>query len=317
MKHTVGVVMAAYNGERFIEEQLRSILDQTHRPDRIVITDDASTDGTPEILERYARRHPAILLHRNERNIGYVKNFEQGISLCDTDVIALSDQDDIWGTGKLGACVEALSAAPGAGLCYHNSRLIYEDGRPLEADLWEISRHDFPLEARRAREIILGTESPIAGFAMAFHGSLKAHLLPMPGYRLCGHDWWICAVAFFLFRPVWVEAPLSYYRMHGNQASGASSWLLSGTRYAIKKKIFDPRRIRRNVQREIYRIFNRRKILKAREEDRRKRSAEFGGALERLGTLVEAGAGLREAERREMLTDIDRRREQLRLNPTG
>jgi glycosyltransferase involved in cell wall biosynthesis len=315
MKRTVGVVMAAYNGERFIEEQLQSILDQTLRPNRIVITDDASTDGTSEIVRRHARQNPSIVFFPNDRNIGYVKNFEKGISLCDADFIALSDQDDIWKPEKLEACVDALSSSPEAGLCYHNSHLIYEDGRLLDANLWEVSRHMFPLETRRAREIILGTESPIAGFAMVFHRSLKAHLLRMPGFRLCGHDWWICGVAFFLFQPVWVETPLSYYRMHGSQASGASSWLLSGTKYAIKKKLFDPGRIRRNIEREIYRAFNRKKIKEARADDRKKRSAEFDGALDRLAALLgESGTGLPDRERREMIQDIARQQERLQKN---
>lgn len=282
MTTTVGVVLATYNGERYIEEQFDSLLAQTRIPDRIVITDDASTDATGEILSRIADKYSFVRVHRNKSTLGYVKNFERGISLCDTDIIALSDQDDIWLADKLEVCTNALMENPKAGLCYHNANLMDEDGTQLGATLWEISRLPYPLSYAEARKILLRTENPILGFALVFHRDLKQLLLPMPGYRLCGHDWWICALGFFVFSPIHVRMPLANYRMHPGQASGAVSYLLGDTPYAIRKPLFDAARIKRNIKREVYRIFNRRRIKEARQQDLNRRRVEFAGALDKL-----------------------------------
>ena len=81
MGQTVGVVLTSYNGELFIEEQIESILAQTVQPDLIVVVDDQSKDRTPDIVRSYALKHDQIKFYQNDKNLGWVKNFEKGISL--------------------------------------------------------------------------------------------------------------------------------------------------------------------------------------------------------------------------------------------
>ena len=92
----ISIAMATYNGEKFIEEQLDSILAQTIKDFEIVICDDCSNDRTFFILEQYAKKYPLIKLHKNTKNLGFRENFLQAINLCTGDFIALCDQDDIW-----------------------------------------------------------------------------------------------------------------------------------------------------------------------------------------------------------------------------
>ncbi len=287
MRETIGVVIGTFNGEHFIKEQIGSILNQTLKPNLIVVVDDKSTDKTPEIVKNYSLKYNNIKFYQNERNIGWIRNFEQGISLCNTDYIALSDQDDIWFPNKLEKCFQKMSSVCNSGLCYHNSELIYEDGKRLGTTLWELSDLNYPMSKREARLIIANTQTPISGFTMFFHSDLKEHILPIPGERYCPHDWWICAVSFFLYNPVYLESPLSYYRMHPKQASGANACMLKNTKYEIKKKVFDLDRIRRNLRRIVYRLFWSRKIKSERQEDEKKRKKEFAGALERLIEIIE------------------------------
>lgn len=106
----VSVVMCTYNGERFLAEQLDSILAQTYPLHEIVIQDDCSSDSTVEIIERYAARHPIIKFFRNPRRLGFNKNFFNAFSKATGDFIAVSDQDDIWDKDKISHQVNAIGS---------------------------------------------------------------------------------------------------------------------------------------------------------------------------------------------------------------
>lgn len=101
---TVAVAIALYNGSKFIEEQLDSIRNQTLSPDKVVLCDDGSTDNTVHIVHEYIEKYNLASkweLYENEINLGYIRNFYKAISLCDTDLVFLCDQDDIWKNDKI------------------------------------------------------------------------------------------------------------------------------------------------------------------------------------------------------------------------
>src|SRR5882724_11959920 len=93
----ISVAMCTYNGAGFLSEQLESIAAQTRLPDELVICDDRSTDESVEIVRNFARHTPfSVRLEMNEENLGSTKNFEKSIGLCQGEIIALADQDDVW-----------------------------------------------------------------------------------------------------------------------------------------------------------------------------------------------------------------------------
>lgn len=101
---TTGVAIALYNGARFLEEQLDTLRCQTCPPDRVIMCDDGSTDNTVEVARNYIEKYQ--LQERwsvfvNEENLGYAKNFYRAMTLCDTDLIYMCDQDDFWKTDKI------------------------------------------------------------------------------------------------------------------------------------------------------------------------------------------------------------------------
>ena len=287
MKQTVGVVLATYNGENFLDEQLQSIFNQTLLPDKVVIVDDCSTDGSMRIAEKWAQRHQeTIEIHENIKNTGFIRNFERGISLCDTDFIALCDQDDIWHVDKLKKCISKLATDATIGLCYHNVDLVNVAGETIGADLKNLTNLDLPLERATAQDLIIkDARSPIPGLAIVFSSKLKSHFLPIPGEKTCPHDWWLCAISFFMFNPTYIAEPLAKYRIHENQASGPSSTLLKDTPYAIKKKI-TAKKILKNIKNEIKRAFNHHKKIKNRQINKENKKNDMINAAEKLKNLV-------------------------------
>lgn len=107
-KKTVSVVMCTYNGEKYLREQMDSILAQTYPIHEIIVCDDCSTDGTMNILQEYATKFPFIKVHRNTRNKGCNQNFHDIFYQVSkkVDYIAISDQDDIWFPEKIGKLVQ-------------------------------------------------------------------------------------------------------------------------------------------------------------------------------------------------------------------
>src|SRR5581483_5816839 len=100
----ISIAMATYNGGQFIREQLDSLSRQTFLPCELVVCDDGSTDHTLAIVETFAASAPfAVRIHRNKKRLGFGPNFLKAASLCDGEVIAFSDQDDVWLETKL-AC---------------------------------------------------------------------------------------------------------------------------------------------------------------------------------------------------------------------
>lgn len=92
----VSIALAAYNGKKFITEQIESILDQSFQDFEIIIRDDCSTDGTYDLLRQFARKDSRIIIKKNEHNLGFSKNFKLIVDDCTGKYIAFSDQDDIW-----------------------------------------------------------------------------------------------------------------------------------------------------------------------------------------------------------------------------
>lgn len=127
-KPLVSIALATYNGERFVEEQIQSLLAQDYPNLEIVISDDCSQDSTWQILKRYAQLDTRIRLLPRDKNVGYVKNFLRVFEECKGELISSCDQDDIWYSNKTSRLVEEIGDAT---LIYCNNRFIDEDNRSL------------------------------------------------------------------------------------------------------------------------------------------------------------------------------------------
>lgn len=127
---TVSVVMCTYNGERFLREQIDSILAQDYPPYEIVVQDDGSTDATPAILRTYAAQHPQLFrLYFNEERLGFNRNFHSALLRATGDFIAISDQDDIWLPQKLRRQVETIGER---NLCFSDAYALWDEGQATQ-----------------------------------------------------------------------------------------------------------------------------------------------------------------------------------------
>lgn len=108
---TIAIALAMFNGEKYVYEQLNSLLKQSRVPDKVVICDDCSTDNSVEIVKDFINLHGLQdywCIYRNDSNIGYIKNFYHAVKLCCTDIVFLCDQDDIWEYDKVERMTEIL-----------------------------------------------------------------------------------------------------------------------------------------------------------------------------------------------------------------
>ena len=221
----ISIAMCTYNGAAFLPAQLQSIMAQSRPPDQIVICDDGSTDNTRSLLENFAAESSIpIKLHFNQQNLGSVKNFEQAITLCTGDIIALSDQDDVWRTDKLKLFENVLYKSPSAGMVFSDAAIVDENLKPLDRRMWDevgFDAHKRKLvRTGRALEVLI-TGWTVTGATMAFRSRFVKLSLPIPDGIAMIHDGWIALTIAAVADVVAVEEPLIQYRQHAQQQIGA------------------------------------------------------------------------------------------------
>ncbi len=205
---TVSVCLASYNGEKFIEEQLTSILSQIGARDEVILVDDASTDSTLRIVKNLADARIEIV--PLERNVGHVMAFEKAIALASNEIIFLSDQDDIWFPGKYGRMLEEFGAADLPVLVVHSLSSINEYGQALSQS-W-LSLRDASLFGLSF--LLLELLKPrVFGSAAAFKSSLRRIMLPFPRY-VYAHDHWLTICAAMTGNTKFIVDNLVYRRIH-------------------------------------------------------------------------------------------------------
>jgi glycosyltransferase involved in cell wall biosynthesis len=238
----LSVAMCTCNGEAYLREQLDSILAQTHSPDELIASDDASTDGTLSILESFKQRasFPVTVLV-NARRLGVCKNFEQAVTHCSGEIIALSDQDDVWLPTKLARLTEMLDKNPCCGYVFSNARLIDDQGRDLGRDLWTSIEFNKKQQDQYAAgdqlRIMLRRFTLPYGMTMAFRSAYKPKLIPFAcGYpQAAAHDTWISLVLTSIGGyGIAIQDPVVKYRQHANQLASAGDAL--GFEYLVKAR---------------------------------------------------------------------------------
>ena len=221
----ISVAMCTYNGAEFLPAQLQSIVTQSRPPDEIVICDDGSTDNTRNLVEKFAAESPIpITLHINDRNLGSVKNFERAITLCTGDVIALSDQDDVWRSDKLQLFESVLNKSPSVGIIFSDAEIVDEHLNPLNRRMWdEVGFDDHRsklVRTGRALEVLIHGWT-VTGATMAFRTNFVKLSLPIPDEIAMIHDGWIALTIAAVADVVAIDEPLIQYRQHAQQQIGA------------------------------------------------------------------------------------------------
>lgn len=225
----VVILMATYNGEKYIAPQIESICNQTYRNWELWIRDDGSTDSTLDIIGKYTKYDARIKIvaDQHDSNKGACGNFSALMSLAKEDSIAnyfmFCDQDDVWHTDKVVSAIRAIEECEGVVsvntpcLHIHDLVVVNESMDVVNESFWgmeEISPEiDISLNSILNRNI-----SP--GCAMAFNRALLVEAVPVPDEALM-HDWWLMLYAIFLGKISYSSFPYIYYRQHGRNELGA------------------------------------------------------------------------------------------------
>lgn len=217
----ISVALCTYNGERFLAQQLASISGQTRLPDELVVCDDRSTDNTVRLLREFGASAPyPVKIFENEHNVGFAANFERAIRLCEGNLIALSDQDDIWYPIRLERSTQEFTAHPEAGLVFSDADVIDDENHSVGPTLWQrlgfAGQREVALLA--GNYLVLAKHRFVTGATMMFRAGLRDRCLPIGAGWI--HDEWMAlmAAAFSDLRPI--DQPLIRYRIHGSQQVG-------------------------------------------------------------------------------------------------
>ena len=230
MSTRVSVAMCTYNGSRFLPDQLSSIAEQSSLPDELVICDDGSTDASAQIVSDFAEKAPfQVNFVENASRLGSTRNFEKALGLCRGDLIALSDQDDLWNPQKLASLAGNLEVNPDVGGIFSDAELIDENSTQIGHRLWE-RKHFSPQTDALTMEgmiAVLLKENVVTGATMMIRRSLLPILLPVDPLWI--HDGWIAWMLVLYSKLGFVRTPLTYYRVHDSQQVGADSRSLGET----------------------------------------------------------------------------------------
>lgn len=212
----ISVCMATYNGESYVEEQIRSILPQLGKDDEIIIVDDGSSDQT---LERIAYiRDSRIRVIEHAQNSGVVQSFEDAIRCATGDIIFLSDMDDVWSPHKVSRISQVFRDRPDVMIVTTAVDLIDERGDRIDKSA---SLHQACFKPGLMANLI---RNRYQGSAMAFRANLLPVILPIPHDRLFFHDHWIgLQNALHGGRAVFLDEPLIHYRRHRGNLSRTMS----------------------------------------------------------------------------------------------
>lgn len=248
MQETVEILLATYNGERYIREQIDSILNQEYSNWIVRACDDASTDHTYEILSEYRNRFPdKFILEKNQKGFGSAKlNFFHLIRESSCDYVMCCDQDDVWLPNKISLTLQEMKRNEKEDMPV----LVHTDLMVVDAKLHVLSESFFQHSNLRKsfeyRDILI--QNYVTGCTMMMNRSLVDLLNMQDNYdNILMHDWLAAVVATGLGKVAFVDCPTMLYRQHAVNSVGAKKYglalLLSKLKNnSIKKSLVDTTR---------------------------------------------------------------------------
>ena len=234
MAKKVDILLATYNGERYLKEQLDSILNQTYKDFNLIISDDCSTNKeTIQILKEYEKKDERIKVFYQEKNLGSNSNFEFLLSKVESKYYMFSDQDDIWINDKVKLCIEAIER--------EKVDLVYTDLQVVDKDLNVIDNSfnkKMGLLSKQKKYTDFRLEylyNCITGCTILARTSLLKDILQLTNNKDILHDYWIGLVTSMKGRIYYLNIPTIKYRQHIDNQVGT-------IKYTYRIKTFDEKR---------------------------------------------------------------------------
>ncbi len=217
----ISVALASYNGGNYLREQLESIYTQSLLPNEVIVCDDCSSDNSIEILNEYKEKH-GLRYFINEKNLGFVKNFEKAISLCSGDYIALSDQDDVWLPHKIEILYNEMITCeitnPDKPIIVHHDAYIVDENLKNSG----IRFFNKKGNVSGLKDLLFGNPK-VQGASSMFNRKLKGICFPLPA-SVPLHDLYMSYVCECFGILKYISEPLMLYRQHANNQIGVISY---------------------------------------------------------------------------------------------
>lgn len=222
----ISVIIATYNGEAYICEQLESIVNQTIRPDEIIISDNMSTDKTVNLCDEFLSQLSRPIYYKilKEKHKGVTKNFENALANSTGDYIFFSDQDDVWGKEKIEKFMVVFNENKQCNCVFSNCSLNVEGTEILIKSLLNNAERNAILPGILNKDSFLNIElrkNIVTGMSLAINKKLKSQVLPFSKYVF--HDYWCAINAIFIGEIYYLDFISAYYRQHDNNVVGANS----------------------------------------------------------------------------------------------
>jgi glycosyltransferase involved in cell wall biosynthesis len=214
----IDVLLATYNGEKYLRCQLDSILNQTHKNIRLLINDDCSTDGTIEILKEYETKDNRVKVQYNEKNLGYIKNFENLLKRVENNYFALSDQDDFWMENKIEKSLDKL-LKENADLVFTDLEVVDENLKQIAPSLVKFMKMNKNIKKNHDYKLVF-LRNCVTGCTILSKKELINKYIPVPKEEPMVHDWWMALIISQIGKVVFLEEPTIKYRQHGNNQLG-------------------------------------------------------------------------------------------------
>ncbi|MFC5727445.1 MULTISPECIES: glycosyltransferase [Nocardioides] len=226
---TVSVALAAYNGERFIRQQVIGILDQDRPIDQLVVADDGSTDSTLDIVRDLVRSRgrgtELVVLEPGTVPLGPTENFVRAVRRSTSEVVILADQDDMWSERRVAAALAHFEQDPAAWIVAHDAQLIDARGENLAISTFDsmgVTSEEIRLLSSANAMVALSRRNVLAGMSFALDRRLLDTAFPIPPGWM--HDYWLACWAGARGRLRVVADPsVLFYRQHDQNVYGAGS----------------------------------------------------------------------------------------------
>jgi glycosyltransferase involved in cell wall biosynthesis len=219
------ICIATYNGEKYIHQQLSSILSQINIDDEVIISDDDSTDNTIEIIKSLNDKRIKII-HGGFHHFKW--NFANALQHSKGEYIFLSDQDDIWVEGKYQACLNKLQKVD---LICHNSSVVDENLNTIIPSFFDYYHSGAGIIKNSIKNTYFGA-------CMAFNRKVLNAALPLPKTMEIGHDIWLGLVAESIGKTEFINTPYLLYRRHDTALTNISNDLKSRSKRSLFTKIW-------------------------------------------------------------------------------
>ena len=216
----IDILLATYNGETYLKEQLDSILNQTYSNFRILISDDNSEDSTKNIIEEYAKKDNRIKFFFQERNLGVIANFEFLLKKVEAEFYMFSDQDDIWKANKIEFSMKKI-LEENCDLVYTNLEVVDKDLNITYDSYWKLKGLEEKVKKYNNFESLY-LNNFITGCTMLSKSEFISEILPLPKEsKYVLHDYWTALIVSQRGKISYIEEPLIKYRQHKKNSVGS------------------------------------------------------------------------------------------------